>query len=287
MASKTPGGRGFQLRCLQEHPEGVLLGFSPPNLEPGLRAKKRVSQFGLPHPVEAQPSRGESISFLSPARAAGAPTFCDATESRQRTQPRGLTPPWITPAFSDRPPGECSACRPPEALRAWALRPAMRSIAKLLDPSSAKISPWRAGRLPLGRPAILAALDAKPPGRPTRKTTPPLLRAAASGKSYELRRVARPARGGGGSRDPKGRNYWTYQLIPGCPTRENCSAPQSLAARLGKYFRFNSSLKRSISLLRRGARILCKPFFVRALAEIGQNNSVLFGQFPTPAVARG
>ena len=30
MASKTPGGRGFQLRCLQEHPEGVLLGFSPP-----------------------------------------------------------------------------------------------------------------------------------------------------------------------------------------------------------------------------------------------------------------
>ena len=38
------------------------------------------------------PSRKESISFLSPARAAGAPTFCDATESRQRTQPRGLRP---------------------------------------------------------------------------------------------------------------------------------------------------------------------------------------------------
>jgi hypothetical protein len=92
MASKTPGGRGFQLRCLQEHPEGVLLGFSPPNLEPGLRAKKRVSQFGLPHPVGAQPSREKSISFLSPARATGAPTFCDATESKQRTQPRGLRP---------------------------------------------------------------------------------------------------------------------------------------------------------------------------------------------------
>ena len=83
---------GFPLRCLQEHPEGVLLGFSPPNLEPGLRAKKRVSQFGLPHPVGAQPSRGEYNFFLSPARAAGAPTFCDATESRQRTQPRGLRP---------------------------------------------------------------------------------------------------------------------------------------------------------------------------------------------------
>ena len=58
--------------------------------QPSLRAKKRVSQFGLPHPVGAQPSRGESISFLSPAQAAGAPTFCDATESRQRSQPRGL-----------------------------------------------------------------------------------------------------------------------------------------------------------------------------------------------------
>ncbi len=41
---------------------------------------------------QARPSRGESISFLSPARAAEAPTFCDATESRQRTQPRGLRP---------------------------------------------------------------------------------------------------------------------------------------------------------------------------------------------------
>ena len=40
MDSKTPYGRGFQLRCLQEHPEGVLLGFSPPNLEPGLTEEK-------------------------------------------------------------------------------------------------------------------------------------------------------------------------------------------------------------------------------------------------------
>ena len=46
---------------------------------------------------QALPSRGESISFLSPARAAEAPTFCDATESRQRSQPRGFPPPWLTP----------------------------------------------------------------------------------------------------------------------------------------------------------------------------------------------
>ena len=112
----SDGGRtsGLPLRCLQEHPESVLLGFSPPNLEPGLRAKKRVSHFGLPHPVEPQPSRGESISFLSPARAAEAPTFCDATESRQRTHPRGLPPPWPSPPTGQRITNrENSALRPP------------------------------------------------------------------------------------------------------------------------------------------------------------------------------
>ncbi len=51
----------------------------------------RAADFTL-EPGRAQPSRGEFISFLSPAQAAGAPTFCDATESRQRTQPRGLRP---------------------------------------------------------------------------------------------------------------------------------------------------------------------------------------------------
>ncbi len=56
----------------------------------------RAADFTL-EPGRAQPSRGESISFLSPARAAGAPTFCNATESKQRSQPRGLPPPWLTP----------------------------------------------------------------------------------------------------------------------------------------------------------------------------------------------
>ncbi len=38
----SDGGRtsGLPLRCLQEHPESVLLGFSPPNLEPGHSGKK-------------------------------------------------------------------------------------------------------------------------------------------------------------------------------------------------------------------------------------------------------
>ena len=96
MANKTPGGRGFQLRCLQE--EG---GAAEPRGE--------ASQS----PVGAQPSRGEYNSFLSPARAAGAPTFCDATESRQRSQPRGRLPPWLTPAIFWPALSENSALRPP------------------------------------------------------------------------------------------------------------------------------------------------------------------------------
>ena len=38
-----------------------------------------------------------------------------------------------------------------------------------------------------------------------------------AGKSYELRRVARPARGGGGSRDPTGRRFSTCRPIPRHP----------------------------------------------------------------------
>ncbi len=68
---------------------------------------------------QALPSRGESISFLSPARAAGAPTFCDATESRQRTQPRGLSPPWLSPTVFWPALSESSAsgAHPPEAVQ--------------------------------------------------------------------------------------------------------------------------------------------------------------------------
>ena len=48
-------------------------------------------------------------------------------------------------------------------------------------------------------------------------------------------------------------SYWPTNSRP--PGPKNCSKKQqALAARLGKSFRFNSSLKRCISLLRRGAR---------------------------------
>ena len=129
--------RWAQLRCLQE--EGCRWA-----RQPGLTAeKKRVAASGernehrrvaSPRPgwrrrarpsgpqltgwtttgllSQTLPSRGESISFLSPARAAGAPTFCDATESRQRSQPRGLSPPWLTPAVFWPALSESSARRP-------------------------------------------------------------------------------------------------------------------------------------------------------------------------------
>ena len=59
-------------------------------------------------------SREELIPFLSPAQAAGAPTFCDATESRQRTQPRGLCPLGHPPPTGQRITNrENSALRPP------------------------------------------------------------------------------------------------------------------------------------------------------------------------------
>ncbi len=79
---------GLQLRCLQE--------------EGGCWAPGR----SLPVPVGAQPSRGEYNSFLSPAKAARAPTFCDATESRQRTQPRGLRPLGHPPRLGSESPTE-------------------------------------------------------------------------------------------------------------------------------------------------------------------------------------
>ena len=155
------------------------------NRERGRGPRDEASQS----PVGAQPSRGESISFLSPAQAAGAPTFCDATESRQRTQPRGFPPPWLTPAFSDHPPENVRPCAPPfEAVHLPAGVPsgtAEAGDAKHRDKFSPKLRPHaflralpsrrdgRAGRLPLGRDAQRLLLPAStpndPPGRPTPK----------------------------------------------------------------------------------------------------------------------
>ena len=52
MASKTPDGRGFQLRCLQEHPEGVLLAW---------RARKGG-------PTVCGPTSNESSALRPPPR---------------------------------------------------------------------------------------------------------------------------------------------------------------------------------------------------------------------------
>ena len=105
---------GLPLHCLQE--EGCRWA-----RQPGLTAeKKRVAASGernehrrvaSPRPgwrrrarpsgpqltgwtttgllSQTLPSRGEYNSFLSPAPAAGALTFCYAAESKQRSQPRG------------------------------------------------------------------------------------------------------------------------------------------------------------------------------------------------------
>ncbi len=66
-----------------------------------------------------------------------------------------------------------------------------------------------------------------------------------AGKSYERRRVAHPARGGGGSRDSLSRNFSTCGPTSG--------HPRSLSARLGDSFYF-AECKIVESLLRRGAR---------------------------------
>ncbi len=79
----------------------------------------------------------------------------------------------------------------------------MQSIAsgstKLLRPRLTRFSPCTAA-------SQRRAADATPGERPVPLGTRKLQRVAASGKSYELYRVARAARGGGDSRDPLGRS---------------------------------------------------------------------------------
>ncbi len=56
--------RGIQLRCLQEHPEGVLLGFSPPNLEPGHSGKKSFDRANSSSRVPSGTGPGRSLRRL-------------------------------------------------------------------------------------------------------------------------------------------------------------------------------------------------------------------------------
>ncbi len=81
--------------------------------------------------------------------------------------------------------------------------------------------------------------------------------------------------------------------FPGADPEKSYSAPRSLSARLGKFTRFNSSLKRGISLLRRGAHpsgvlLTCRvqPALSARWRKLAKQLT-LFGQFPTPALARG
>jgi hypothetical protein len=90
---------------------GLRLRLSRPNGQQNVRWARRIlpsSQAG-PNPL------GENITFfLSPAQAAGAPTFCDAAESKQRSQPRGLRPlgqpPPVLPSLAK------PSCGPPPAV---------------------------------------------------------------------------------------------------------------------------------------------------------------------------
>ncbi len=158
------------------------------NRERGRGPRDEASQS----PVGAQPSREESISFLSPAQAAGAPTFCDATESRQRSQPRGLRPlghpPPVLPSLA-KP--SCGPTPPPREGRTASF--------------TASLYPKRP--LPGVRPKIWLYLLASRRQRNFAKKSPTLV----------CRAAPRAARGGGGSRDPTGRNFPTDRSIPARP----------------------------------------------------------------------
>ncbi len=119
---------------------------------------------------------------------------------------------------------------------------AMRSIATGFSPKFGQDLPMTAAATPRGRPVPLGTrklgfslnfFHKFSPNAPT----PAILtmRVAASGKSYELYRVARAAGGGGDSRTPTECRFPTGRPIFGRPARKTapppCSAPRSLSAR--------------------------------------------------------
>ena len=96
-----------------------------------------------------------------------------------------------------------------------------------------------------------------PPGRPARNLAIPSCESPPAGKSYEHRRVARPARGGGDSRTPQECSFSICCPTFEHPPPENYSAPRSLAARWVYFgrprgFHLDCALaQRAKSLLRR------------------------------------
>ena len=69
---------GLQLRCLQEHPEGVLLGFSQPNLNRACQARKFVLGRGAArhsNRAASTPGRGRRCFAPRPAQPKARPGF--------------------------------------------------------------------------------------------------------------------------------------------------------------------------------------------------------------------
>ena len=128
---KNSGTRahGLQLRCLQEHPEGVLLGFSQPNLSRACRARK-------PEPG------GRESSALRP---------------------------------------------PPEALRAWALRPRDAEHRDWFSPKLGRVLPMAARRLPPRRVRNIRFAHLRPRRRRTEELLHSMVIGRAPCDSYYIR----------------------------------------------------------------------------------------------------
>ena len=126
----------------------------------------------------ASRKRGGSIEPPPAGFAEKNPTFeCRAAPGLPRGKASTRATLWVAvvqlTAHLQTTNRESSALRPPpEALRAWAHRPAMRSIATFSARSSAEFSPWQAGRLPLGRDALRLLLPASTPSDPSRAPEP-------------------------------------------------------------------------------------------------------------------
>ncbi len=130
------------------------------------------------------PSREESISFLSPARAAGAPTFCDATESRQRTQPRGLRPLGHPPTTATRrkfglAPTPLRLCKTPVGVPSGTAEDGDSASRYFLRPKLSRDLPTTADATPLRTGLLLENRDRRsraPPPPPAEGATSLLLR---------------------------------------------------------------------------------------------------------------
>ncbi len=118
-------------------------------------------------PVGALPSRVKLISFLSPAPAAGALTFCYAAESRQRTQPRGLRPLGHPPTTATRrkfglAPTPLRLCKTPVGVPSGTRPRATATEATVCCRASAKAD--TVGRLPFQRMPVPTSYTSPPVG---------------------------------------------------------------------------------------------------------------------------